>query len=73
MTSSQPALFRAAFYRAFGSVLSILFSIAISQILLALAVLLLSGAKRRLPPVWVPLERITGAMSHWMTFGGEEI
>ncbi|MBZ5595934.1 MAG: O-antigen ligase family protein [Acidobacteriia bacterium] len=57
MTSWQPALFRAAFYAAFGSAVSILFSIAISQILLGLAIaaLLLSGAKLRLPPVWTPL------------------
>ena len=57
MISWQPALFRAAFYAAFGSAVSILFSIAISQILLGLAIaaLLLSGAKLRLPPVWIPL------------------
>jgi len=57
MTSWQPALFRAAFYASFGSAVCILFSIAISQILLALAIaaLLLSGAKLRLPRVWTPL------------------
>jgi O-antigen ligase len=57
MTSWQPALFRAALYAAFGSAVSILFSIAISQILLgvAIAALLLSGAKLRLPAVWTPL------------------
>ncbi len=57
MTLSQPLLFRVAFYLAFGSAVTILFSIAVSQILLglALAVLLLSGARLRLPPIWLPL------------------
>ncbi|HKW97619.1 MAG TPA: O-antigen ligase family protein [Bryobacteraceae bacterium] len=57
MTISQPVLQRAATYFAFGSAVSILFSIAISQILLALAIgtLLLSGAKLRIPPIWIPL------------------
>ncbi|HET9321208.1 MAG TPA: O-antigen ligase family protein [Bryobacteraceae bacterium] len=57
MTSSQPLLARAAFCCAFGSAVSILFSIAVSQILLglALAALLLSGARLRLPPIWIPL------------------
>jgi putative inorganic carbon (hco3(-)) transporter len=57
MTSFQPSLSRAATWLSFGSAVSILFSIAVSQILLALAVaaLLLSGAKLRLPPIWVPL------------------
>src|SRR5579863_3807784 len=57
MTFSQPVLYRASTYLAFGSAVSILFSIAISQTLLALAVaaLLFSGAKLRLPPIWIPL------------------
>jgi len=57
MTPSQPVLFRAAFYIAFGAAVSILLSIAVSQILLglALAALLFSGAKLRLPPIWLPL------------------
>src|SRR5258708_2183984 len=57
MTFSQPALARAAYYVAFGSAVSILFSIAVSQILLGLAIaaLLLSGEKLRLPRVWIPL------------------
>ncbi len=48
---------RAAFYLAFGAAASILFSIAVSNILLTLAVvaLLMSGAKLRLPPVVLPL------------------
>jgi len=46
-----------AYYVAFGSAVSILFSIALSQILLglALAALLLSGEKLRLPRLWIPL------------------
>ena len=48
---------RAAFYLAFGSAVTILFSIAVSQILLALslAALLASGEPLRFPPVRLPL------------------
>ncbi len=48
---------RSAFYLACGALLSILFSIAVSQILLALALaaLLLSSTKIRLPPIKLPL------------------
>jgi len=57
MTFSQPVLVRAAYYVAFGSAVSILFSIAVSQILLGLAIaaLLLSGEKLAAPgvdPAW---------------------
>src|SRR5215467_8379807 len=57
MTFSQSPLSRMAYYVAFGSAVSILFSIALSQILLglALAALLLSGEKLRLPRLWIPL------------------
>ena len=57
MTLSQTVLVRVAYYVAFGSAVSILFSIAVSQILLglALAALLPSGQKLRLPRVWIPL------------------
>jgi putative inorganic carbon (hco3(-)) transporter len=50
-------LLSAAQYLAFGSAVSILFSIAASQILLALALaaLLLSNAPLRLPRIWLPL------------------
>ena len=50
-------MFRAARWLTFGSAVSILFSIAISQSLLALALvaLLLSGAKLRIPPIRVLL------------------
>ncbi len=51
------ALERAAFWLTFGAAASILFSIAVSSICLALAIatLLLSGAKLRLPPGQWPL------------------
>src|SRR3974377_460720 len=51
-------MFRTATWLAFGSAVAILFSIAISQILLALALvaLLVSGEKLRLPrPIRLPL------------------
>ncbi|HLJ49118.1 MAG TPA: O-antigen ligase family protein [Bryobacteraceae bacterium] len=48
---------QAAFYLTFGSAVSIVFSIAVSQILMGLAVvaLLMSGDKFRLPPIKLPL------------------
>jgi O-antigen ligase len=48
---------RAAFYFTWGSVVSILFSIALSQFLLALALmaLVVSGQRLRLPPIKLPL------------------
>ena len=53
----KPSLDRAAFYLTCGSLVSILFSIAVSQILLALglAALLLSSERMRLPPIKLPL------------------
>ncbi len=53
----KPYLDRAAFYLTCGSLVSILFSIAVSQILLglALAALLLSSQPMRLPPIKLPL------------------
>ena len=57
MESPEPILFRAARWLTFGSAVAILFSIAASQILLALALaaLLLSGGCMRLPRIWLPL------------------
>ena len=57
MDSSEPFLFRAARWLTFGSAVAILFSIAASQILLALALvaLLLSGGRMRLPRICLPL------------------
>lgn len=53
----KPDLDRSAFYLTCGALLSILFSIAVSQILLALALaaLLFSSTKIRLPPIKLPL------------------
>ncbi|HLH00214.1 MAG TPA: O-antigen ligase family protein [Bryobacteraceae bacterium] len=53
----KPYLDRAAFYLTCGSLISILFSIAVSQIFLALALaaLLLSSEPLRLPPIKLPL------------------
>ena len=57
MDSSEPFLFRTARWLTFGSAVAILVSIAASQILLALALaaLLFSGARMRLPRIWLPL------------------
>ena len=54
---SAPFLTRAARWLAFASAVAIIFSIAVSQIFLALALaaLLLSGEKLRLPRIWLPL------------------
>ncbi|MGA2215128.1 MAG: O-antigen ligase family protein [Bryobacteraceae bacterium] len=53
----KPYVDRAAFYLTSGALISILFSIAVSQILLALALaaLLLSSSPIRLPPIKLPL------------------
>ncbi len=57
MDSPEPLFFRSARWLTFGSAVAILFSIAASQILLglALAALLLSGGRMRLPRIWLPL------------------
>jgi putative inorganic carbon (HCO3(-)) transporter len=57
MDSPEPLLFRIARWLTFGSAVAIIFSIAVSQILLALALaaLLLSGGRMRLPRIWLPL------------------
>jgi putative inorganic carbon (HCO3(-)) transporter len=57
MISPDTPISRAARWLTFGSAVSILFSIAISQSLLALALaaLLLSGERLRLPPIKLPL------------------
>ena len=50
-------MFRTARWLAIASAVATMFSIAACQILLAMAfaALLLSGAKLRLPPVWLPI------------------
>src|ERR1044071_4462956 len=54
---SEPLLLRTARWCAFGSAASVVLSIAASQTLLALSVaaLLMSGARLRLPRIWLPL------------------
>ncbi len=54
---SESLLSRAAFWLTGSAAVAVVFSIAASQILLALAViaLLFSGLKLRLPPIWPPL------------------
>jgi O-antigen ligase len=68
----KPSLDRAAFYLTCGSLVSILFSIAASQILLglALAALLLSSAPLRLPPIKLPLVLFfAGTVISWLASG----
>lgn len=57
MTSTQPLFQRAALYLTFGSAVSVLFSIAASHTLLALALaaFLISGEKAKFPPIKLPL------------------
>jgi len=57
MDSPESLLFRIARWLTFASAVAIMFSIAASQILLglALAALLLSGGRMRLPRIWLPL------------------
>ncbi len=65
-------LWRTAQWLAFGSAVTILFSIAISQILLALAAatLLVSGERLRLPPVKLPLALfLLGTLISWIFSG----
>lgn len=57
MSLNSPLMRRATFYCAMGAVVSILFSIAVSQVLLALSLVLLlvSQEKLRFPPIKLPL------------------
>ncbi|HEV8041051.1 MAG TPA: O-antigen ligase family protein [Bryobacteraceae bacterium] len=68
----KPYLDRAAFYLICGSLVSILFSIAASQILLglSLAALLLSSEPLRLPPIKLPLGLfLAGTVISWLASG----
>ena len=68
----KPYLDRAAFYLICGSLVSILFSIAASQILLglSLAALLLSSEPLRLPPIKLPLALfLGGTVISWLASG----
>ncbi|HTS64030.1 MAG TPA: O-antigen ligase family protein [Candidatus Acidoferrales bacterium] len=57
MNTPEPLLLRTARWLTFGSAVGILLGIAVSQILLALALaaLLASGERLRLPRIWLPL------------------
>jgi putative inorganic carbon (HCO3(-)) transporter len=68
----KPYLDRAPFYLTCGSLISILFSIAASHILLglALAALLLSSERMRLPPIKLPLALfVAGTVISWLASG----
>jgi putative inorganic carbon (HCO3(-)) transporter len=68
----KPYLDRAAFYLICGSLISILLSIAASQILLGLglAALLLSSEPLRLPPIKLPLALfLIGTVISWLASG----
>jgi O-antigen ligase len=73
MNTAEPLLLRCARWLAFGSAVGILLGIAISQILLALAfaALLASGARLRLPRIWLPLGLfMVGTLISW-AFSGD--
>ncbi|PWU09265.1 MAG: hypothetical protein C5B51_06480 [Terriglobia bacterium] len=73
MKQQTPSLLRTAQWLSFGSAAAILFSIAISQILLALAMaaLLISGERLRLPPLKLPLALfLLGTLVSW-AFSGD--
>src|SRR5581483_1979856 len=73
MKQPESFLSRSAQWLAFASALTILISIAVSQILLALAVvaLLLSGEKLRLPPIKLPLVLFMLGTVLSLAFSGE--
>jgi putative inorganic carbon (hco3(-)) transporter len=73
MKQTEPFLFVSARWLTFGSAVAILFSIAISQILLALALvaLLVSGEKLRLPPIKLPLGLFLLGTVISLAFSGE--
>jgi putative inorganic carbon (hco3(-)) transporter len=73
MNQLEPLLLRSARWLTFGSAVAILLSIAISQILLALAVaaLLMSGEKLRLPPIKLPLALFMAGTVISLAFSGE--
>jgi putative inorganic carbon (hco3(-)) transporter len=73
MNQPESFLFRSARWLTFGSAVTILLSIAISQILLALALvaLLVSGEKLRLPPIRLPLGLFLLGTVLSLAFSGE--
>lgn len=73
ISQRDPLLLRGARWLTFGSAVSILLSIAVSQILLALAVaaLLVSGERLRLPPIKLPLALFMLGTVLSLAFSGE--
>ena len=73
MNQPEPFLLRAARWLTFASAVAILLSIAVSQILLALAVaaLFASGEKLRLPPIKLPLALFMAGTLISLAFSGE--
>jgi O-antigen ligase len=73
MNTSEPVLLRSARWLTFASASSILLSIAVSQILLALAfaALLASGEKLRVPRIWLPLSLFMLGTVISLAFSGE--
>jgi O-antigen ligase len=73
MNTSEPLMLRSARWLTFASASSILLSIAVSQILLALAfaALLASGEKLRVPRIWLPLALFMLGTVISLAFSGE--
>src|SRR5690242_6868019 len=73
MSEPEPVLARSARWLTFASVVAILLSIAVSQILLALAMaaLLASGEKLRWPPIKLPLALFCIGTVLSLAFSGE--
>lgn len=75
MNSPESVLSRAATWLAFASAVSVLFSIAVCQILLALAIaaLLMSGEPLRFPPIRLPLGLFLGGTLISLAFSAESV
>ncbi len=72
MRVGRPQLERAAFAATFAACVSILFSIAVAQILMGLAFVLLIASRMplRLPPVWLPMTVYMGlTVISWLLSG----
>jgi len=72
MRFGRPELERAAFWVTFAACVSIVVSIAASQILMGAAIVLLvaSRTRLRLPPVWLPMTLfMTGTVVSWLISG----
>jgi len=72
MRFGRPELERAAFWVTFAACVSIVVSIAVSQILMGAAIVLViaSRTRLRLPPVWLPMTLfMTGTVVSWLLSG----